>query len=561
MLDVIVLIAMAVTAVAFAVGLILHSGIAQIPALIAAAALYMVMAASYLMVARSSRPEGAGGGDRLNELEEALEIIDKDLQRIDRVEDDVSRLDMLADRVERVDQLLAEYGVSDRAGGVGRSEQFTHDLEQMHAKIENLRADFESEASNQREKIAGDLRMLESMIKQLSREVIAVSAAEPGAITEKPVSQARTAAGFIADIETIEPEAPDEEEPIEIVAIEEEVVALDAEAIDEEYRAVAEKFVMPEEIAPVEEPKVEVEQPPAKVAKPRVEIEEPSIKKAESTARRDAPFAAAVAEAAVTSPADDAEMLDIMSQAIEAGRVDLYLQPTVTLPERRPRYFEALTRIRTKSDAIILPGSYLKVAESSGLIPLVDNVLLVKSVQTLRKLGSDSRIRGVFCNISIKTLLDPEFFPELVEFMEENSGLSESLVFEVTQPALLSLDEAELGALDTLAALGYGFSLDHVNDFDVEFASLRDRAFRFVKIDAKTFLQDLEAKGSRFSASEIKRALSDFDIKLIVEKVEDEAQVAKLLDHGVDLAQGNLFGKPKPMSPALFREIENADAA
>jgi cyclic-di-GMP phosphodiesterase TipF (flagellum assembly factor) len=195
------------------------------------------------------------------------------------------------------------------------------------------------------------------------------------------------------------------------------------------------------------------------------------------------------------------------------------------------------------------------------LIPLVDNVLLVKSVQTLRKLGSDSRIRGVFCNISIKTLLDPEFFPELVEFMEENSGLSESLVFEVTQPALLSLDEAELGALDTLAALGYGFSLDHVNDFDVEFASLRDRAFRFVKIDAKTFLQDLEAKGSRFSASEIKRALSDFDIKLIVEKVEDEAQVAKLLDHGVDLAQGNLFGKPKPMSPALFREIENADAA
>ena len=57
MLDVIVLIAMAVTAAAFAVGLILHSGIAQIPALIAAGALYMVMAASYLMVvARTGKP-------------------------------------------------------------------------------------------------------------------------------------------------------------------------------------------------------------------------------------------------------------------------------------------------------------------------------------------------------------------------------------------------------------------------------------------------------------------------------------------------------------------------
>jgi cyclic-di-GMP phosphodiesterase TipF (flagellum assembly factor) len=50
-------------------------------------------------------------------------------------------------------------------------------------------------------------------------------------------------------------------------------------------------------------------------------------------------------------------------------------------------------------------------------------------------------------------------------------------------------------------------------------------------------------------------------MKLIVEKVEEETEVGKLLDHGVELAQGYLFGKPKPMSPALFREIENADAA
>ncbi|HEX5931264.1 MAG TPA: hypothetical protein VFY74_05880, partial [Methyloceanibacter sp.] len=90
MLDVIVLIAMAVTAAAFAVGVILHSGIAQIPALIAAAALYMVMAASYLMVARS-RPSG-GSGARLGDFEEALEIIDRDLQRIDRLEEEISRL-------------------------------------------------------------------------------------------------------------------------------------------------------------------------------------------------------------------------------------------------------------------------------------------------------------------------------------------------------------------------------------------------------------------------------------------------------------------------------------
>ena len=525
MLDVIVLIAMAVTAAAFAVGLVLHSGIAQIPALIAAAALYMVMAASYLMVARASRPTAAS--DRLNELEEALEIIDKDLQRIDRVEDDVSRLDLLADRVERLDQAMSDYGASERPGGLGRFDQFSQEFEEVHAKIENVRADLEGEAKNQREKIAGDLRILEGLIKQLSHELMAASAAEPEVAAQaRAAPAAARAQDILAEIEKIEPDEEPEEptemeiETLTIIEVEEEV------AVEEEET---------EEVA------VEAEEGVALV--------------------EDVPRQEDFVEAAEVAHIDDREMLEIVSQAIEAGRVDLYLQPTVTLPERKPRYFEALTRIRTKADTLILPGSYLPVAETSGMMPLIDNVLLVKSVQTLRRLGADSRIKGVFCNISVTTLLDPEFFPELVEFMEENSGLSESLIFEVSQSAILGLSADELGALDTLGALGYGFSLDHVADLDVDFASLRDRSFRFVKIDAKTFLHDMAAKGSVFSASEMKRALDDFDMKLIVEKVEDEGQVAQLLDYGVELAQGYLFGRPKPMSPALFREIEDADAA
>jgi len=532
MLDVIVLIAMAVTAAAFAVGLILHSGIAQIPALIAAGALYMVMAASYLMVARGARPAGASG-DRLNELEAALEIIDKDLQRIDRVEDDVSRLDQLADRVERLDQAMGNFGADERAGGLARFDQFAQKFDEVHAKIENLRADLEGESRSQREKMTGDLRVLEGLIKQLSQELI--TAAAP-TVPE----QASTAVAAFAEIEKIAPDdeeksefeeeaRPEEEEPVAVLQVEEEEIV-----------------VIPEE-APAEEPvraeRVEATTPPR-----------PSPRAATSQVEEE-PLAAAD-----TAGIGDDEMLEIVSQAIEAGRVDLYLQPSVTLPERRPRYLEAFTRIRTKDDSLILPGSYLPPAETSGLIPLIDNVLLVKSVQTLRRLGTESRIKGVFCNISANTLLDPEFFPELVEFMEENSGLSESLIFELGQPAILGLNATELGALDTLGALGYGFCLDHVADLDIDFIGLRERSFRFVKVDARTFLRGMEEKSGTFSAADMKRALDDLDIKLIVEKVEDEDTVEQLLDYGVELAQGCLFGKPKPMSPALFRELED-DAA
>jgi len=533
MLDVIVLVAMAVTAAAFATGLILHSGIAQIPALIAAGALYMVMAASYLMVARTARPAGGVSGDRLNDLEAALEMIDKDLQRIDRVEEDVSRLDGLTGRVERLDQAMGETGAGERAGGLARFDQFAQEFDEIHAKIENLRADLEGESRNQREKMTGDLRTLEGLIKQLSHELIA-TAETPAAMPDR----AAPPPPALAQIAKIEPDDDEAEDAVEVEAL---------EPVEEETVAVLEieeeEIVVADEPPPVEpsvpsRPSPRVETPRA--AKPVVE-EEPLV-------------------AADTTGISDHDMLELVSQAIEAGRVDLYLQPTVTLPERRPRYFEALTRIRTKTDSLILPGSYLPPAEASGMVPLIDNVLLVKSVQTLRRLGPESRIKGVFCNISVNTLLDPEFFPELVEFMEENSGLSESLVFELGQPAILGLNAAELGALDTLGALGYGFCLDHVADLDVDFIGLRERSFRFVKIDARTFLRGMEEKSGSFSAADMKRALEDFDIKLIVEKVEDEDTVEQLLDHGVELAQGHLFGRPKPMSPALFREIED-DAA
>src|SRR4029079_4068153 len=87
------------TAAAFAAGLVVHSGIALIPSVIAGASLYLFMAASYLMISRQTKATPVT--TRLQELEEALEIIDSDLQRIDRVEEDVARLALLTHPVGR----------------------------------------------------------------------------------------------------------------------------------------------------------------------------------------------------------------------------------------------------------------------------------------------------------------------------------------------------------------------------------------------------------------------------------------------------------------------------
>ena len=554
LLDTIVLLAMAVTASAVAAGLVVHSGIATIPAVIAAAALYMVMAASYLTLARSSgRPES--GTERLHEIEQALEIIDGDLQRIDRVEDELGRLGVLSQRVDELDRAVGDQRSSTPPVDAPPPEHFTAGLEDVHTKIETLRADLQAETRNQREKISKDLRQLETLIVKLTGELTARASA-----SATVPARASAPAPFAAEVKAALEESLDEPAP-KISAPPPPPPKLAANLKEEDFAA---DFSY-DEIAGVSGAVSEAPKPQAgdEALELEAEIVEEEFGEIAivAEAEEEAIDSGAAADEDVATSAADPGMLETLRQAIEGSRIDLYLQPIVTLPERKLRYYEGYTRIKTAADDLVLPGAYVPVAEDAGIVPLIDNVLLVKSVQVLRRLKPQSKVKGIFCNISMKSLLDPDFFPELVEFMEENSGLSGSLVFEISQKAMDGLTRGELAALDTLGALGYGFSLDHVGDLDVDFASLRERHFRFVKIAATIFLDDMEARGAALPAAEMKAYIEDFDLKLIVEKVEKESAVARLLDYGVELVQGHLFGEPKLMSPAAVRDLEDADAA
>ena len=506
LLDVVVLIAMAVIAAAFSAGLILNSGIDVMAGVIAGAALFTVMASSHYVITRQARSASVTG--RMEELEEALIVLDGDLQRIDQVEDDVARLDLLTDKVERLDQAVADYQGGDAGAGAEQLARLSGDLEHLQERLGALRSEVELEARAQREQIGGELKSLESLIKDLSRELMAAAP-----LLAAPASQ---------ELE-LTSEVPMPLEQSETVS---------EDALPRELPA--ETLMQAEDGG-------------------MAEVEEADI------------VALLVDEIALDLAPDEAaldrEMLGVVRQAIDASRIDLYLQPIVALPERKLRYYDALTRIRTGADDVVLPQSYQRVAERDGLMPRIDNVMLVKSVQLLRRLGPESKLKGVFCTLSAQSLLDRDFFPELVEFLEENSGLGDSLTFQLSQRAVRDLGTSELASLKTLGELGFYFALDHVDDLDADFGALRDHFFRFVKIDAETLLQGTGAARAPVPAADMTSHLDRFDLKLIVGKVDDKESLDRLLDYGVELAQGDLFAEPKPVSPEMFRELEDADTA
>jgi cyclic-di-GMP phosphodiesterase, flagellum assembly factor TipF len=238
---------------------------------------------------------------------------------------------------------------------------------------------------------------------------------------------------------------------------------------------------------------------------------------------------------------------DLIAQAADANRIDLYLQPIVTLPQRKVRFYEALSRLRTEQGDIVPAGDFIDIAESAGLMSKIDNMLVFRCVQVVRRLQLKSRDVGLFCNISASTLTDTIYFRQLLDFMEANRALAGSLTFEFTQEAYRAFGPLEYESLAALAERGFRFSMDHVTDLRLEAKELADRSFRFLKVPAKLLLNKAASAQSDIHAEDLADLMARSGIDLIGERIENESMVVDLLDYDVRFGQGFLFSAPRPV--------------
>jgi cyclic-di-GMP phosphodiesterase, flagellum assembly factor TipF len=252
--------------------------------------------------------------------------------------------------------------------------------------------------------------------------------------------------------------------------------------------------------------------------------------------------------------ADDSLMLEIVRRSLDENRIDLYLQPVVSLPQRKVRYYEAFSRLRADDGQTIMPSQYIRVAEPAGLMSVVDNVLLFRCVQVVRRLTIRQKDVAVFCNLSRYTLQDTGFFAQFLDFMQHNRDLAQSIVFEIAQDALDHCGPVEEANLNYLADLGFSFSVDKVTSLDLDFAWLRERRVRYVKVSGQILLADLSRAGAPVAAPDLKELMARYGITLIAEKIESEREVVNLLDFNIDTAQGFLFGEPRPLRETMLEK-------
>jgi cyclic-di-GMP phosphodiesterase TipF (flagellum assembly factor) len=259
-----------------------------------------------------------------------------------------------------------------------------------------------------------------------------------------------------------------------------------------------------------------------------------------------------------------AALLETVREALADNRVDLYLQPVVSLPQRRTVFYESFSRLRDLSGRVMMPAEYLSVAEPEGLISAIDNLLLFRCVQIVRRLAKSDRKVGIFCNVALGSLGDETFFPQFLEFLSENRDLAGALIFELGQAAFDRRGSTEARNMGKLADLGFRFSLDKVTDLDLNFPDLARADVKFVKVAADVLLNQLLELDGRLALRQLKDLnaadLADltrrYGVELIAEKVETERQVVDVLELNIAYGQGNLFGEPKAVKDSILAETD-----
>lgn len=240
--------------------------------------------------------------------------------------------------------------------------------------------------------------------------------------------------------------------------------------------------------------------------------------------------------------------------AIHEGRIDLCLQPIVTLPQRKVRHYEATARVRL-GEQILLPEEYRPELQAAGAEQSLDDMMLLRVAQVARRLTGRTRDAAVFYALGVQTVTSAGFFGQFADFLAVNPTLAPSLVLGVPQAGLSEMGPLELEGMAQLARFGVRFCLDGVADPHVEPRQLSGLGIRFAQIAAATLLDEEAGAAAPIHATDLASLFRRFGIDLIVDGVDTEATVVDLLDYDVRYGKGLLFAPPRPVRA----ELESTD--
>ena len=207
---------------------------------------------------------------------------------------------------------------------------------------------------------------------------------------------------------------------------------------------------------------------------------------------------------------------------------------------------EALARWEHPTLGRIGPDGFIPLAEQTGLISRVTDVVLRTAIAQCGAWQADGLALRVSVNVSPRNLLDPHL-PGLIRTLLADAGVPPSrLQLEITESRAVPSGRVALGVLEELREMGVGLAID---DFGTGFSSLvqlQRLPVDEIKIDRSFVISMMTSESDAMIVRSTIDLARNLGLVVTAEGVEDQATRHRLADMGCDLAQGYELCRPLP---------------
>jgi diguanylate cyclase (GGDEF)-like protein len=236
-----------------------------------------------------------------------------------------------------------------------------------------------------------------------------------------------------------------------------------------------------------------------------------------------------------------------LKRAVESNEFHVFYQPIISLRDGSLDGFEVLVRWDHPEHGAVNPADFISHAEDTGLIVELGRWVLEQACWQLRAwrdLGHADEALSVSVNVSKRQVAQPDFVDDVRQILAEHHLEGTQLALEITESVIMENPDSIAEVLEQLKDLGVEI---HMDDFGTGYSSL-SYLHRFpldvLKID-RAFVSSMSDNTDYADIIHTVVALAHtLSMRVIVEGVETERQLARLMALNCDFAQGYYFSKP-----------------
>ncbi len=240
-----------------------------------------------------------------------------------------------------------------------------------------------------------------------------------------------------------------------------------------------------------------------------------------------------------------------LKQAMRRDELTTYFQPKVDLKTAQVVGMEVLVRWEHPRNGIIMPGSFVSVAEENNLISELTEIVCKKAMKQAAILQAQEFNLNIAINISVDTLNNLDWPDQMAEQIEAAGIAASSITFEITESRLMDHISVALDILSRLSLKRFKLSID---DFGTGYSSMEQLQripFSELKID-RAFVSAANEDDSAMAILESSILLArKLDMKVVAEGVETQEEWDLMVELGCDQVQGYFVSRPLPFDQML----------